>query len=134
MFQGKTESFSTQSTMASEPPTSMKLNRLLLVSKLSRYDFERYRHVDLSEHELETALRKRGADYDSLIKNHKLHKEFEQNVKKAFEDAGIEARVVNRYLSKSIKIYCCVTLTHLVCFIVEYFFFWHPDLTTLWTK
>lgn len=96
MFQGKTECFSTQTTMASEPPTSLKLNKLLLVSKLSRYDFERCRHVDLSESELETALRKRGADYDSLIKNHKLHKEFEQNVKKAFEDAGIEARVVNR--------------------------------------
>ncbi|KAJ1519288.1 hypothetical protein ONE63_004587 [Megalurothrips usitatus] len=97
MFQGKTECFSTQSTMASEPPTSLKLNKLLLVSKLSRYDFERCRHVDLSESELETVLRKRGADYDSLIKNHKLHKEFEQNVKKAFEDAGIEARVVNRF-------------------------------------
>ncbi|XP_052120511.1 uncharacterized protein LOC127748917 [Frankliniella occidentalis] len=96
MFQGKTECFSTQATMASEPPSSIKLNRLLLVSKLSRYDFERCRHVDLSESELESVLRKRGADYDSLIKNHKLHKEFEQNVKKAFEDAGIEARVVNR--------------------------------------
>lgn len=83
--------------MASEPPSSIKLNRLLLVSKLSRYDFERCRHVDLSESELESVLRKRGADYDSLIKNHKLHKEFEQNVKKAFEDAGIEARVVNRF-------------------------------------
>lgn len=97
MFQGKTECFSTQATMASEPPTSLKLNKLLLVSKLSRYDFERCRHVDLTESELEVALRKRGADYDSLIKNHKLHKEFEQNVKKAFEDAGIEARVVNRF-------------------------------------
>jgi len=84
-----------KSDCISEQP-SLTLKRALLVSKLSRYEFEKSRHPDLSEAELESVLRKRGSDYESLIRDHKLHKKFEGSVVEAFENAGVEAQVVNR--------------------------------------
>ncbi|KAG8228457.1 hypothetical protein J437_LFUL009108 [Ladona fulva] len=73
------------------------LKRALVLSKLSRYEFERYRHPDLSEEELEKVLRKRGSDYDTLLFHHQLHKRCEGVVVAALEDAGAETRVVNRF-------------------------------------
>lgn len=73
------------------------LKRALVVSKLSRYEFERYRHPDLSEQELEKLLRRRGSDYDTLVYHHQLHKGCEDVVVAALRDAGAETRVVNRF-------------------------------------
>ncbi|XP_071448465.1 NAD kinase 2, mitochondrial isoform X1 [Hetaerina americana] len=84
-------------TLREQGKPSFPLKRALIVSKLSRYEFERYRHPDLSEVELERVLRRRGSDYDMLLYHHQLHKECEDIVAAALRDAGAETRVVNRF-------------------------------------
>ncbi|XP_055381716.1 NAD kinase 2, mitochondrial isoform X2 [Condylostylus longicornis] len=78
------------------PPKNFKIERALLVTKLSRYEFERLRNPKLSETELEKTLRSRGTDYDTLIFLHNLHKNFEHRVAKNFKNAGVEVKLINR--------------------------------------
>lgn len=71
--------------------------KALIVSKLSRYEFEKYRHPSLSTLELEEALRRRGSDYELLLHHHHIHKACETSVEAALKAHGIETRVVNRW-------------------------------------
>ncbi|CAH0550733.1 unnamed protein product [Brassicogethes aeneus] len=72
-------------------------NNVLVVSKLSRYEYEQRRHQDLSSQELEKLLRNRGTDYEKLVKFHDLHKRFEENVVTTLENMGICVTVCNRF-------------------------------------
>lgn len=47
---------------------SFNPTKALVLTKLSRYEFEKLRHSDLNEKELEQALRKRGSDYSNHLK------------------------------------------------------------------
>lgn len=76
------------------PSVSMK--RVLLVSKMTRYERECQRYPDLSTSKLEDTLRKQCFDYDVLLLHHNLHKKFEHNVRQILNDCGIETRTVNR--------------------------------------
>lgn len=69
---------------------------MLVVSKLSRYEFEKNRYKDLTDSELERKIRERGTDYDKLMHHHNLHKDFELKVVEAMQSIGIEVRIVNR--------------------------------------
>lgn len=73
-----------------------KFQRALLVTKLSRYEFEQHKHQNLTEPELEQVLRNRGTDYDTLIEYHKLHKSFEAQVADSFRQFDKEIEIVNR--------------------------------------
>lgn len=77
------------------PSVSMK--RVLLVSKVTRYELECQRYPDLGALKLEDTLRKQCFDYDVLLHHHNLHKEFEHNVRQILNDCGIETRTVNRW-------------------------------------
>lgn len=68
-----------------------------MVSKLSRYEFERNRHRHLTDIELEKMLQKRGTNYDKMMHHHNLHKMFEKRFIDTLRDMGIEVKVVNRY-------------------------------------
>ncbi|CAG9829309.1 unnamed protein product [Diabrotica balteata] len=74
----------------------LKLEKALIVSKLSRYEFERTKHKGLSEKGLESLLRKRGSNYEKLVSFHHLHKEFEENLKNIILASGTEVEIVNR--------------------------------------
>uniref|UniRef100_A0A6P7FNM7 NAD(+) kinase n=1 Tax=Diabrotica virgifera virgifera TaxID=50390 RepID=A0A6P7FNM7_DIAVI len=74
----------------------LKLEKALIVSKLSRYEFERTKHKGLSEKGLESLLRKRGSNYEKLVGFHHLHKEFEENLKNIILASGTEVEIVNR--------------------------------------
>lgn len=72
----------------------MKIKKALIVTKLTRYEFEKVRHggdVGLAE-----KIRKRGTDFDALMHYHNLHKQMEYRVAKAFEQMGVEVKIVNR--------------------------------------
>lgn len=76
-----------------------KLRRVLVVSKLTRLEFEKNRDqtaASLSDEKLEQKIRDRGSDYDAMKYYHHLHKDVEEDVIKSFRDEGIEVRVVNR--------------------------------------
>ena len=48
---------------SSAPVGDFKPKKALILTKVSRYEYERFRHPDMTETEFELALRKRGSDY-----------------------------------------------------------------------
>lgn len=73
-----------------------EIKRALLVSKLTRLEFEKYRFPHLNETDLEREIRDRGTHYDSLAHYHELHKKFETRVAKSFKELGVDIEIVNR--------------------------------------
>jgi NAD+ kinase len=70
--------------------------KALIVSKLSRYEFERFRHPSLSTAQLEKALRDRGSDYEMLLHHHHIHKSCEAAVEAALRARNVQTKMVNR--------------------------------------
>lgn len=70
--------------------------RVLIVSKLSRYHFEKTREPELDENELKLRLQKRGYDYDAMIASHAATKTVEDQVIKILRQMDVEYRIVNR--------------------------------------
>ncbi|CAG2059022.1 unnamed protein product, partial [Timema podura] len=76
---------------------SLKLNRALLVSKLSRYELESLRFKDIDQTQLEKKLRDRGSDYELLIHHHEVHKSFEKSVVDVLKNKNVDIRLVPRF-------------------------------------
>ncbi|XP_022816962.1 NAD kinase 2, mitochondrial [Spodoptera litura] len=76
--------------------TKLNMEKCLIVSKVTRYEYERHCHENLSESELEKVLRTRGSDYDSMLKTHKQQKAFEENVAKSLRDMGLKVEMASR--------------------------------------
>lgn len=74
----------------------LRIKKALIVTKLTRLEFEKIRHSELNDIELEEKIRNRGTDYDALMYYHKLHKQMEEKVVKSFRELGVEVKVVNR--------------------------------------
>ncbi|XP_074035809.1 NAD kinase 2, mitochondrial isoform X2 [Leptinotarsa decemlineata] len=74
----------------------IEIQKALVVSKLSRYEYERNKHKNLTDKELQIHLRKRGTDVEKLIHFYDLQKKFEDNVANTLRDMGIDVEVVNR--------------------------------------
>lgn len=74
----------------------LRIKKALIVTKLTRYEFEKTRHSGLSDQELEEKIRCRGTDFDALMHYHNLHKALEHKVVDSFRDSGVEVKVVNR--------------------------------------
>ena len=58
----------------SPPNPQFSPKRVLILTKLSRFDFEKLRHPTLTDSQLETTLKKRGSDYNTLLYHHYIHK------------------------------------------------------------
>lgn len=69
----------------------------LIVSKLSRYEYEQHRHQRLNANALEQAMRDRGTDYDGLRHHHHIHKGFEKKVADSFRHFGVNVKILNRW-------------------------------------
>ncbi|XP_037079021.1 probable deoxyhypusine synthase [Pollicipes pollicipes] len=54
--------------------------KALILTKFSRYEFEKKRHGNIPEAELEKRLKERGSDYNMLLYHHYLHKGCENTV------------------------------------------------------
>ncbi|KFM59855.1 NAD kinase domain-containing protein 1, partial [Stegodyphus mimosarum] len=71
--------------------------KALVLTKFSRYEFEKRRHSDLSEEELIKNLEDRGSDYKNLLQHHQIHSSNRDLVVKTLQENGIETKVVNRF-------------------------------------
>ncbi|XP_052742783.1 NAD kinase 2, mitochondrial [Bicyclus anynana] len=93
----------------SEP--RLKLDKCLIVSKVTRYEYEKHSHDNIPDAELEKILRKRGSDYDSMISNHREQKSFEEGVAKSLKEMGLQVEMASRltYNDKLIN-WCDVVL------------------------
>ncbi|KAF7281830.1 hypothetical protein GWI33_004230 [Rhynchophorus ferrugineus] len=76
---------------------SIKTEKVLVVSKLSRYDFEKRKYKNVGETTFREELRRRGADMDKLVHYHDLHKKYEEKLLKTLESMDIVVKVVDRY-------------------------------------
>jgi len=78
-------------------PAGFKPRKAVVLTKVSRYEFEKLQHENLSERQLEEALTKRGSDYTLIRYHHNIHKALEQEVVQTLESRGIETKVVKRF-------------------------------------
>lgn len=76
--------------------SKFQLKKALIVTKLSRYEFEQHKNPKLTVAQLEQMLRDRGTDYDLLLHYHHIHKNFESKVADSFKEFGIDVKLVNR--------------------------------------
>jgi len=81
----------------SEDPMEFKPKKALILSKVSRYEFEKIKHCNLTERQLEETLTKRGSDYTMIRYHHNVHKSMESDVVKSLEQQGIETKTVKRF-------------------------------------
>ncbi|KAG0725099.1 NAD kinase 2, mitochondrial [Chionoecetes opilio] len=78
-------------------PGLFKPQKVLILTKLSRYEYEKRRHPELTEKQLEKCLSLRGSDYNNLLYHHYIHKGVENTVNSTFAAAGIQTRVIYRF-------------------------------------
>ncbi|CAH0716925.1 unnamed protein product, partial [Brenthis ino] len=74
----------------------LKMQKCLIVSKVTRYEYEKHSHDNIPDADLEKILRQRGSDYDSMISIHREQKAFEENVAKNLKDMGLQVEMASR--------------------------------------
>lgn len=77
-------------------PMDFKPKKALVVTKVSRYEFERSKFGHLSESDFEQHLTTRGSDYTMIKYHHNIHKTAEENVIRALESRGVETKKCQR--------------------------------------
>lgn len=70
--------------------------KVLIVTKLSRYHFEKMREPELNENQLKLRLQKRGYDYNAMIASHAATKTVENQVTEILRQMNVEYKIVNR--------------------------------------
>ncbi|XP_077981384.1 NAD kinase 2, mitochondrial-like [Glandiceps talaboti] len=73
-----------------------KPTRVLVLSKTTRYEFEKRRFADLNETQLRRALVERGSNYSSILSIHKVHTNNLDGIIRTLEKRNIEYEVVKR--------------------------------------
>ncbi|KAL5015988.1 hypothetical protein ScPMuIL_005577 [Solemya velum] len=74
-----------------------KPKRVAVLSKMTRYEFEKKRCKTFTEHELKSYLESKRSDYYGLLERHEVHYNSVELIRKCLEDNGIETRVVDRF-------------------------------------
>ena len=54
--------------------TQFRPKKAVVLTKVSRYEFEKLRHENISERELEQELTSRGSNYAAIRHHHNIHK------------------------------------------------------------
>ncbi|KAM8961460.1 NAD kinase 2, mitochondrial isoform 2-T2 [Pelodytes ibericus] len=72
--------------------------RVAVVTKTTRYEFEqqRHRYAGLSEGELKELLALKGSSYNGLLQRHNIHSENVESIVKSLRNEGIDVRLVKR--------------------------------------
>ncbi|XP_071799758.1 NAD kinase 2, mitochondrial-like [Asterias amurensis] len=71
--------------------------RALVVSKLSRYAFEKKRYSQLGEDGLKKVLVQRGSQYDRLVEKHNVHIDNVNKIVESLQSQNIEVKVAQRF-------------------------------------
>lgn len=83
---------------SSQPKGGFKPEKVAVVTKTTRYEFEqqRYRYAGLSEEDLKQLLAMKGSSYSGLLERHNIHTNNVEHIVKSLRREGIEVRVVKR--------------------------------------
>lgn len=95
-FSTTTSCSATEFGSSTEEPV-FRPRRALVLTKFSRYEFEKRRHAHLTEEQLVQDLESRGSDYNSLVHHHKIHTKNRELVVNTLRENGIETRLVDRF-------------------------------------
>lgn len=71
--------------------------RVLILSKLTRYEFEKKVNRGASDAQLQSILKRRGSDYENLLVKHKIHHSYLNTLQNELKNAGVESRLVRRF-------------------------------------
>ena len=78
-------------------PKQFQPKNILILSKLSRYQFEKQQHAkDMSEDEFRKILENRGSDYTLIKYYHNVHKSVEEKIVHAIEKRGLQVKICQR--------------------------------------
>ncbi|KAL3041198.1 hypothetical protein OYC64_019412 [Pagothenia borchgrevinki] len=83
---------------SSLPKAGFKPEKVAVVTKTTRYEFEqqRYLYAGLSEEDLKHLLALKGSSYSGLQERHKIHTNNVEHIVKSLRSKGIEVRIVKR--------------------------------------
>lgn len=83
---------------SSQPRAGFKPEKVAVVTKTTRYEFEqqRYRYAGLSEEDLKQLLALKGSSYSGLLERHNIHTNNVGHIVESLRREGIEVRVVKR--------------------------------------
>ncbi|XP_044030006.1 NAD kinase 2, mitochondrial isoform X2 [Siniperca chuatsi] len=83
---------------SSQPKAGFKPEKVAVVTKTTRYEFEqqRYRYAGLSEEDLKQLLAMKGSSYSGLLERHSIHTNNVEHIVKSLRREDIEVRVVKR--------------------------------------
>lgn len=83
---------------SSQPRYGFKPEKVAVVTKTTRYEFEqqRYRYAGLSEEDLKQLLALKGSSYSGLLERHNIHTSNVEHIVNSLRREGIEVRVVKR--------------------------------------
>lgn len=76
--------------------SGIKIDKVLVVTKLSRYELEKNKLRHLSDVELNEDLKRKGFNIDKLLYYDKQNKSFQNKVITTLNDMGIEVKVANK--------------------------------------
>ncbi|XP_055347079.1 NAD kinase 2, mitochondrial-like isoform X2 [Paramacrobiotus metropolitanus] len=71
--------------------------KVVVLSKITRYEFERKRYPHLSDRQLAEKLAQKGSDYYTLRELNAYHKNQADKIVRTLRNKGIETHIVNRY-------------------------------------
>ncbi|XP_072227747.1 NAD kinase 2, mitochondrial isoform X2 [Leuresthes tenuis] len=83
---------------SSKPKIGFKPEKVAVVTKTTRYEFEqqRYRYAGLSEEDLKQLLALKGSSYSGLLERHNVHTNNVEHIVKSLQKEGIDVQVVKR--------------------------------------
>lgn len=89
---------STRPSHGTDNPGGFRPERVAVVTKNTRYEFEqqRFRNAGLSEQELKELLALKGSSYNGLLQRHNIHSENVEHIVESLRKEGIEVQVVKR--------------------------------------
>ncbi|CAD6195837.1 unnamed protein product [Caenorhabditis auriculariae] len=76
---------------------SFRPKRVLILTKLTRYEFEKKTNKGIDDSQLVDVLKKRGSDYNNLLEKHKVHHSYLKTLQAELKNAGVESRLVDRF-------------------------------------
>ncbi|GAB1608248.1 NAD kinase 2, mitochondrial-like [Argonauta hians] len=76
---------------------TFKPKKAVVLSKVTRYEYEKLLFGKGTEEELIQNLRSKMSDYYGLLQRHNIHLQCVKNIKRTLEELGIETKVVQRF-------------------------------------
>ncbi|CAG2210797.1 NADK [Mytilus edulis] len=88
---------SSNSTSSLPNRTPFKPKTAVVLSKVTRYEFEKRIFPDFTEQQLKDHLESKRSDYDGLLERHNRHYSCVDLIERELRNNGIEAKVVQRF-------------------------------------